>query len=110
MKASLKPKAAAKPLSKAAAAKPPAGKKPTLGVQVNIYEAKANLSKLVKRAAAGEEIILAKAGEPMARIVQLPPAPAPRRRFGGENFLRVTYMAPDWDAPMTEEELADWGM
>ena len=36
---------------------------------VNMHEAKTNLSKLVQRAAAGEEIILAKAGEPVAKIV-----------------------------------------
>ncbi|MGZ8783719.1 MAG: type II toxin-antitoxin system Phd/YefM family antitoxin [Gaiellaceae bacterium] len=36
---------------------------------VNMHEAKTNLSKLVKRAAAGEEIIVANAGEPVARIV-----------------------------------------
>jgi hypothetical protein len=28
----------------------------------------------------------------------------------GQNFLGVTYTAPDFDAPMTKEELADWGM
>jgi prevent-host-death family protein len=39
---------------------------------VNIYEAKANLSRLVERAAAGEEIIIAKSGKPRARLVPLP--------------------------------------
>lgn len=38
---------------------------------VNLYEAKANLSKLVERAAAGEEIIIAKAGRPLARLVPI---------------------------------------
>ncbi len=37
--------------------------------QVNIHEAKTHLSKLVERAAAGEEIIIAKAGKPMAKLV-----------------------------------------
>ena len=36
---------------------------------VNIYDAKTNLSKLVDRAAAGEEIIIAKAGKPKAKLV-----------------------------------------
>lgn len=36
---------------------------------VNLYEAKTNLSKLVDRAAAGEEIVIAKAGRPLARLV-----------------------------------------
>ena len=38
---------------------------------VNLYEAKTNLSKLVERAAAGEEIIIAKAGHPLARLVPI---------------------------------------
>ena len=38
---------------------------------VNLYEAKTQLSKLVERAAAGEEIVIAKAGKPMARLVAL---------------------------------------
>lgn len=45
---------------------------------VNIAEAKAKLSALADRAAAGEEIILAKAGKPVARITSLP-AKEPRR-------------------------------
>ena len=39
--------------------------------QVNLYEAKTQLSRLVERAAAGEEIIIAKAGRPLARLVPL---------------------------------------
>jgi prevent-host-death family protein len=38
---------------------------------VNLYEAKTNLSQLVERAAGGEEIIIAKAGRPLARLVPL---------------------------------------
>jgi prevent-host-death family protein len=80
-------------------------------VQVNIYEAKTHLSALVERAANGEEIVIAKAGAPMARLVAMPaPLQQTERRIGGQNLLGTTYMAPDWDAPMTEEELQDWGM
>lgn len=39
---------------------------------VNIYQAKTQLSRLVERAAAGEEIIIARAGKPRARLVALP--------------------------------------
>jgi prevent-host-death family protein len=79
--------------------------------QVNIYEAKTHLSALVERAANGEEIVIAKAGQPMAKLVPMPaPATQGERRIGGQNYLGITYMAPDWDAPMTEEELQDWGM
>jgi prevent-host-death family protein len=38
---------------------------------VNLYEAKTNLSQLVERAARGEEIVIAKAGRPLARLVPL---------------------------------------
>jgi prevent-host-death family protein len=50
---------------------------------VNLYDAKTNLSKLVDRAAAGEEIIIAKAGKPKARLVPYQP-PRKKRRFGAE--------------------------
>ena len=50
---------------------------------VNLYDAKTNISKLVDRAAAGEEIIIAKAGKPKARLVPYQP-PRKKRRFGAE--------------------------
>ena len=49
----------------------------------NIYDAKTNLSKLLDRAAAGEEIIMAKAGKPKAKLVPYRPAQK-RGRFGAE--------------------------
>lgn len=68
---------------------------------INLYEAKTHLSKLVDRAAAGEEIIIAKAGKPKAKLV---PYEAPRkRRIGGQNLLGMTYMADDWDGPLPPE-------
>ena len=48
---------------------------------INLYEAKTNLSSLVERAAAGEEIIIAKAGRPLARLVPLAKRTKPRE-FG----------------------------
>ena len=47
---------------------------------VNLYEAKTQLSSLVDRAARGEEIVIAKAGRPLARLVAY--EPRPRLRFG----------------------------
>ncbi|OFW31527.1 MAG: hypothetical protein A3H97_03340 [Acidobacteria bacterium RIFCSPLOWO2_02_FULL_65_29] len=47
--------------------------------QVNIHEAKTGLSKLVERAEAGEEIVIARAGTPVAKLVALAPDRAPRR-------------------------------
>ena len=45
----------------------------------NIHEAKTHLSRLVERAAKGEEIIIAKAGKPMAKLVPYQPEPCPRQ-------------------------------
>ncbi|MBI3371380.1 MAG: type II toxin-antitoxin system Phd/YefM family antitoxin [Betaproteobacteria bacterium] len=72
---------------------------------VNIHEAKTNLSRLVEEVAAGKEIIIAKAGKPMARLVPLAAAPKARRlgMFKGE--LNVP---DDFDAPLAEDELASF--
>lgn len=77
--------------------------------QVNIYEAKTQLSSLVERAAKGEEIVIAKAGKPMARLV--PPEMAQdRSRKAGGNLMGITYIAPDFDAPLPEDVLKDFGL
>jgi prevent-host-death family protein len=67
---------------------------------VNLYEAKSHLSKLVERAAAGEEIIIAKAGKPRAKLV---PYRTGKKRRGGQNLLGITYIAEDFDAPLPPE-------
>lgn len=76
--------------------------------QVNLYEAKTQLSSLVQRAAKGEEIVIAKAGKPMARLVAAEPEAKPRRKFG-QNLLGITYIADDFDAPLPEDVLGDFG-
>ena len=50
-------------------------------MQVNIYEAKTKLSLLIARVAAGEEVVIAKAGTPVARLVPFGERPA-RRKLG----------------------------
>lgn len=71
---------------------------------VNVHEAKTHLSRLLERAHAGEEIILAKAGKPYARLVPLE-REQPRRRPGRLKGLQI----PDsLFEPLNEEELADW--
>ena len=47
--------------------------------QVNIHEAKTGLSKLVERAEAGEDVVIARAGRPVAKLVALTKSRAPRR-------------------------------
>lgn len=79
--------------------------------QVNIYEAKTHLSSLVERAAKGEEIVIAKAGKPMAKLVTLEPESKPQRnRLWGQNLLGITYIAEDFDAPLPEDVLKDFGL
>lgn len=68
----------------------------------NLYEAKTSLSSLVDRAASGEEIIIAKAGVPMARLVPLH-AKRERRKPGGARGQ--IWIAPDFDEPLPAEIL-----
>ncbi len=66
---------------------------------VNIHEAKTHLSRLLQRVQAGEEIVIAKSGRPVARLV--PVAPSGQRRIGDLEGLPF-YIAPDFDAPMED--------
>jgi prevent-host-death family protein len=69
---------------------------------VNIHAAKTHLSRLVDDAAGGEEIIIAKAGKPVARLMPLAPA-RPKRRLG---ILAGRMKVPkDFDAPLPDEIL-----
>jgi len=62
----------------------------------NIHEAKTHFSKLVERAAAGEEIIIGKAGKPVARLVPYKaPRTLPKRKLGA--WKGKVWMAPDFD-------------
>jgi len=61
---------------------------------INIHEAKTNFSKLVERAAAGEEIIIGKAGKPVARLVTYGKKP-PVRKPG--SLKGKIWIAPDFD-------------
>jgi prevent-host-death family protein len=56
---------------------------------VNIHEAKTHFSKLVDRAAAGEEVVIAKAGRPVARLVAYTQAGPPRTPGGWESKVRI---------------------
>ena len=67
----------------------------------NVHEAKTHLSKLLERVAAGGEVIIAKSGVPVARLV--PAAPVQTRALGTEKG-RV-FVAEDFDAPLPEDLL-----
>ncbi|MDB5400789.1 MAG: type toxin-antitoxin system prevent-host-death family antitoxin [Rhodopila sp.] len=62
---------------------------------VNLYEAKTQLSALVDRAAAGEEIVIAKNGVPRARLM---PVERSGERRKPANAMRIEYVAADFDA------------
>lgn len=62
----------------------------------NIHEAKTHFSKLVQRAAAGEEIIIGKAGKPVVRLLPYKPSGnVPKRKPGG--WKGKVWIAPDFD-------------
>jgi prevent-host-death family protein len=63
-----------------------------MATTVNLYEAKTQLSKLVDRAAAGEEIVIAKAGKPMAKLIALGRKPLRSGLLKGK-----AWMADDFD-------------
>jgi prevent-host-death family protein len=70
---------------------------------VNVHEAKTHFSKLLERAHGGEEIVLAKAGKPYARLVPLESA-QPRVPGIAEGRLDETFFEP-----LPESELSAWG-
>ena len=72
------------------------GNAPNEGKPVNVHEAKTHFSKLLERVAKGEEIVIAKAGKPVARLVPIS-EPLQPRKFGG--FEGQIWIADDFDAP-----------
>jgi prevent-host-death family protein len=70
---------------------------------VNLYEAKTHLSELVERAAAGEEIIIAKAGKPKARLVPIREVREPRKPGALKGQI---WIADDFDDPLPPDILA----
>jgi prevent-host-death family protein len=63
---------------------------------VSLYDAKTRLSALVDRAAAGEEIVIAKNGVPCARLMPIVQRGEPRKPA---NIMGIQYIAPDFDDP-----------
>ena len=69
---------------------------------VNVHEAKTQLSKLLERAHAGEEVVIAKGGKPYARLCPLE-VPPPRH----PGFLKGSLGKPFFE-PLPEDELEAW--
>ena len=73
--------------------------------QVNVHEAKTTLSRLLAEVEGGREIILARNGKPVAKLVPIPQ----KRRFRLGMWKGKIWMSPDFDAPLSDEELKAWG-
>ena len=70
---------------------------------INLYDAKTSLSRLVEEAAAGEEIVICKAGKPKARLVALPPQRRQPRVPG--LWKGKIWMSDDFDEPLPDDLL-----
>ena len=71
-------------------------------IQVNIHEAKTHLSRLLTQVAAGEEVVIAKSGKPMAKLMPISGA-KPKRTLGRD--LGLFEVPEDFNATLPEEEL-----
>ncbi len=74
-------------------------------IVVNMHEAKTRLSELVRLAEAGEKVVLARNGTPVAELV---PAAPPKKRQGGI-WKGKAWISPDFDAPMPDLEELVYG-
>ena len=72
---------------------------------VTIHAAKTNLSKLLARVEAGEEIVIARGKTPIARLTPVGPPPL-KRRFGA--MKGIVSVGPEFFEPMTDAELKEW--
>lgn len=71
-------------------------------IEVNVHEAKTNLSRLLQRVAAGEEVVIARAGVPVARLVSVHP-PCGKRVLGEDKG--TGWVADDFDGPLPDDLL-----
>lgn len=76
--------------------------------QYNVHEAKTHLSRILEQVEAGEEVVISRAGEPVAKVV---PLPKRVQRRGRGSLKGKVVMADDWDSDEVNEEIArDFGM
>ena len=72
-----------------------------------VHQAKTNLSKLLRKAARGEEVIIARGKTPVAKLVAMPTEK--KKRIPGRWKGKISY-TPDAFAATTKKELAEWGI
>ena len=70
---------------------------------VNVHEAKTHLSRLLDDVARGEEVVLAKAGKPCAKLIPFPSSDEPRKPG-----LVQGVVGDEFFEPLPDEQLADW--
>lgn len=74
---------------------------------VNVQEAKTHLSRLLEQVEAGEEVIISRAGKPVARMTAWTPPPTPRIPGGDVGQVRI---GEDFDAPLPEDLREAFGL
>jgi prevent-host-death family protein len=74
-----------------------------VGIQVNVFEAKSSLSRLLAAAERGEDVVIARAGRPVVRLQLVEPAPP--RQLG---LVAAPPLSEAFFEPMTASELASW--
>lgn len=73
--------------------------------EYNVHEAKTHLSKILEEVEAGEEVVLSRAGKPVAKVTALPPQQRTPGLLKGQ-----IWMADDWDSDEVNEQIArDFG-
>jgi prevent-host-death family protein len=74
-------------------------------VLVNIYQAKSQLSALLEKAQAGEEIVIARAGKPIARLIPIKTAESRSGvRYGGIKY-KTLKLSANFYTPLTDDDL-----
>jgi len=72
-----------------------------------VHQAKTNLSRLIKEAEKGTEVVITRGKKPVAKLV--PIAPGDKKRIPGRLKGLISW-EPDAFAPLTDEELREWGL
>ncbi|MEP6462254.1 MAG: type II toxin-antitoxin system Phd/YefM family antitoxin [Frankiaceae bacterium] len=69
-------------------------------VQVNVYEAKTQLSRLLDAVAAGDDVVIARAGRPIARLIPYAHEAAPRRPGAWRGRVQIAEDFDEWPAEL----------
>ena len=74
-------------------------------MKFNVHEAKTNLSRLIEKALMGEEVMIAKAGRPVVKLVRISTAHSKKALGSAEGQIKFS---AGWDAPLTDREISRW--